>query len=107
MTVTEEINQLVVRMAESGIEIPDSVLMGISKYNKMNKETEHHHRYMGSYQPKGYTGYSVWTTQGQLSITLDPALPDDHLSIGRITLDDFIIEDILFNENPINIDSTN
>ncbi|CAB4124834.1 hypothetical protein UFOVP53_34 [uncultured Caudovirales phage] len=107
MTVIEEINELVNRMIESGIEIPGSVLMGIGKYNKMNEETQHHHRYMGSYQPKGATGYCVWTIKGQLYVKLNPEKPYDHLSIGTITLDDFLIEDILFNENPINIDSIN
>ena len=107
MTVIQEINQLVLRMVESGIEIPDSVLMGIGKYNKMNEETQHHHRYMGSYQPKGATSYFVWTIKGQLHIKLNPEKPYDHLSIGTITLNDFIIEDILFNENLVNTDSIN
>lgn len=94
-------------MVESGIEIPDSVLMGIGKYNRMNEESQHPHRYMGSYQPKGTTSYCVWTVVGQLSIKLNPEKPYDHLSIGRMTLDDFIIEDILFNENLVNTDSIN
>ena len=107
MTVIEEVNELVIRMIESGIDLPDSIILGIGKYNQLNKETDHSHRYMGGFQPKGYTSYSVWTVKGNFTIALDPAMPYYHLSIGRMTLDDFIIEDILFNENLVNTDSIN
>ena len=107
MTVMEEVNELVIRMIESGIDLPDSILLGIGRYNQLNKETDHSHRYMGGFQPKGYTPYSIWTVKGKFTIALDPAMPYYHLSIGRMTLDDFIIEDILFNENLVNTDSIN
>ena len=107
MTVIEEANELVIRMIKSGIDLPDFILLGIGRYNQLNEETDRSYRYMGGFQPKGYTSYSIWTVNGKFTIALDPAMPYYHLSIGRMTLDDFLIEDILFNENPISIDSTN
>jgi len=95
-------------MVESGIEIPDSVLMGIGKYNRMNEETQRNHLYMGSYQPRGFAPYYIWTIEGKLSIELNPEKPYDHLSIGTITLNDFIIEDILLDDEDYNnIDNSN
>ena len=98
MTVMEEIRELVDRMMRAGIEIPPFVLLGCNTFNRLNREMNNNHRYTSSNPKIGYTAYCVHTTVGSLTIRLDPTLPNDFLSIGRMTLDDFRIEDIIFND---------
>jgi hypothetical protein len=108
VTVLEEITRLVDKVVESGMEIPDFILMHYDKFNRLNKEGMCNSRYMGSnsYSIRGQTAYQVTTRVGSLAIHIDPNSSSDHLSIGRMTLDDFIIEEILFDKETIN-DSNN
>ena len=109
MTVMDEVNAIVERIIKSGMEVSDFVILGINKMQELQYEFLNKYRHYGS--GAGIGGMQIYqyhTAIGMLTIRVDPNLPVDHVSVGRITLNDFIIEDILLDdEDYTNIDNSN
>ena len=106
MTVIQEISELVEKMIKSGMEIPDFVLVGYDKWHDLNKQSAQYSRYTPGNSIQGKTAYNIITIAGPLAIHIDPKSHPNHLSIGRMTLHDFLIEEAIFDEEPINNSNT-
>jgi len=92
MTVIEELEKIADRMVESGFEIfPDNAILSLYKYKQLISELNSDH-------PEGLVVSRVYLRHCILNITVNTGLPSDHLSIGRMTLNDIIIEDILLDD---------
>lgn len=109
MTVMEEVDKIIARIIESDMEVSDFIILGVTKMQELQYEFLNKYRSYGS--GAGIGGMQIYqynTSIGMLTIRVDPNLPVDHVSVGRITLNDFIIEDILLDDEDYNnIDNSN
>jgi hypothetical protein len=109
MTVMDEVNAIVDRIMKSGMEMSDFIILGTTKMQEIQYEFLSKYRHYGS--GAGIGGMQIYqyhTAIGMLTIKVNPDLPADHVSVGRITLNDFIIEDILLDDEDYNnIDNSN
>lgn len=109
MTVMEEVDKIIARIIESDMEVSDFIILGVNKMQELQYEFLNKYRNYGS--GAGIGGMQIYqyhTAIGMLTIRVDPNLPLDHISVGRITLNDFIIEDILLDDEDYNnIDNSN
>lgn len=106
MTTMDEICEIANRWAEMGIEVPPTALLGTQRMDQLIQE--YHGLHNLSDNLMGSTIYTVWTSQGLITVSTNSEVSPDHLSIGRMTLHDIIIEDILLDdEDFFNIDNLN
>lgn len=103
MKASQEIEEIVCKMLESFMEVDGSTCwLGVSKYNELQAEFENKILSMGR-SPGVRVGYitQYCTTGGILDVKVDPKLHPDHISVGRITLLDFLIEEMLLGDEKI------
>lgn len=98
MTVMEEIIELINKINRDGIELPSSILMSREKFNLLNSQCVVNAKYSPGSSSSTVNIFKVHTCFGEFAIDMRHDLPEYHLSIGRMTLDDFLIEDILFDK---------
>lgn len=98
MSPIEEIDQIIDRIIGSDMEVSDFVIVGIAKMQELQYEFLNRYRHYGNGHIGGMQIFQIFTKLGMLTIRVNPDLPPDHLSVGRITLNDFIIEDILLDD---------
>ena len=100
MKVSEEIDKIAMRMTESFMEVDDSICwLGVDRYRELQQIFMGNTRYtVGSSEvrvPNDLNISRYHTCAGTVTIKVNPKLDANHVSIGRITLMDFFIEDIL------------
>lgn len=96
MKIIDEVDRIACKIIESGVEItPDFVIMGTNKYRQLLTE---HNMSQGESNNFGYQSISLVTCTGHHKVHVKSNVHADHLSIGRITLMDIYIEDILLGE---------
>jgi hypothetical protein len=104
LRVSEEIEKIVYRMMESFMVIDDSTIcwLGVDRYKQFQKESYENMRMTTSRdRPHDLNITKYFTMCGAVTIRVNPKLHPEHLSIGRITLMDFFIEDILLGDENI------
>lgn len=95
MTVIEELEAITNRMVESDCEMSDYAVLGLDKYKQLAHES------LSVYDSNSFPNTTITTVHLPyciLHIKINPQLPSDHLSVGRMTLNDIIIEDILLDD---------
>lgn len=94
----DDINTIANKFAELGLEVPDSVFVGVNTYRKILEQL-YSSRMDYTHAAEGIpTQIQVYHIHGIATIKTDPNLHPDHLSLGRMTLNDIIIEDILLDD---------
>lgn len=109
MTVMQQINKIADKIAESGAIVPDTAFLGIESYKSLQKEVlDQAPSFITSQIASfGNTSFGLYTAHCYINITVKPDLPPDHVSIGRITLWDFYVEDVLLGEEDIDLSNYN
>lgn len=104
MKVAEQIEKIAARMTESFMDVDDSICwLGVEAYKEFQKDMMANMRTT----PGSRTNYAdmnitkYFTMCGSITIKVNPKLHPEHVSIGRITLMDFFIEDILLGDENI------
>lgn len=95
MTVVEELNQIALRMVEEGIELPSFAVLSYKKMRDLLIESAHFTLYNSNNVARVDKINRVCISSGVLDIVVNEDLPDHHVSVGRMTINDIIIEDIL------------
>jgi len=104
LKVSEEIDKIAMRMTESFMEVDGSICwLGIERYKAFQKESYENMRMSSAVRdfPSSLNITNYITFCGSITIKVNPKLHPEHLSIGRITLMDFFIEDILLGDENI------
>lgn len=108
MTISGHLDKIAQRIVESGMEVPDCAFLGIDAYETFKKEAlEQNFSSMAHIPKNAHVSFAMYLMCGKIDIKVKPDLPPNHISIGRITLCDFFIEDILFGEEDIDFSKYN
>lgn len=98
MTVIDELTAISSRCLESGMEIPDFAFLGVTKYGQLLNEMSQ--VVSGPYNGSGgYVQLQAYLPHGIITIKVDYNVPNEHVSIGRITLTDLIFDDIFLDDD--------
>ena len=100
MTVVDEISEIANKWAELGMEIPGPALLGVDKMRQLMEEMRSNlnHRPGMDEHFATRTIFQIYTAQGPVAINVSSKISPNHCSIGRMTLNDIIIEDILLDD---------
>lgn len=108
MTISEQLDKIAQRIVESGAKVPDCALLGIDAYKALKKEVmDQCFSTSNQLSEYGYHNFSMYIANGRIDIKVKPELDPNHISIGRITLMDFYIEDVLLGEEDIDFSNYN
>lgn len=96
MTIVDELNQIANRFAELGLEVPETAIVGEKIWHEILFEISQHRGPMdNSDVPKCV---SFMHLHGYCTIKPNSEVHPNHISIGRMTLTDIIVEDILLDD---------
>ncbi len=98
MQVLCEVDRIAYKIIESGGETSDFVILSTNKYRQMLGEHDIERGLSYNSSITGYQKMSLVTVTGHYKVLVKSDVPADHISIGRITLMDFYIEDVLLGE---------
>lgn len=106
MNYLDEINQIACRYAELGLEVPETAVVGVDVWKDMLFEVSQHRGPLdNSDMPRQIAVHHVC---GYCTIVPNSNVHPKHISIGRMTLTDIIVEDILLDDEiHIDIDNSN
>ena len=98
MTIIEELDRIASKYVEMDIELPPKALLGVDKMKELQKEF--YNKYQNSHGDNigSVRVWQVYLSCGQITIEVSSKVSPDHISIGRMTMNDIIIEDILLDD---------